>query len=91
MPPSNPTNLDELTKSVKKLSDEMLTRHDLEEAGKGWATKKEVADLDARVATVENQAVQATNSQLAKTAKLESRLRKVRARYEGEHCGHNAN
>ncbi len=46
-------NLEELTQNVKNLSDKMVTRHDLDEAAKGWAAKQDVIDLGARVATVE--------------------------------------
>jgi len=53
-PPANNSAIEDLTKSVKKLSDEMVTRHDLDEAAKGWATKKDVIDFGARVAAVEN-------------------------------------
>ena len=49
---NNPATNVDLEKILKRL-DEMVTRHDLDEAAKGWASKKDVEAVQARVAPVE--------------------------------------
>jgi hypothetical protein len=61
------TKIDELAKSVKKLSEDMITRHDLDEAAKNWAAKKEVVDLGARVEAAESRI---SASELAQVASV---------------------
>jgi hypothetical protein len=75
--------LDDLTKSVNKLSDEMVTRHDLDEASKGWAKKN---DVDRALAAFYGQSVsfgelaQKVDQQNEQLAKLKTELGAANAR-----------